>query len=429
MTATDTKKDYLLALKVMRLTRPTLINPTVVTSEKTDLPSNLFTKILENDITAVNGTETIAAGQFMLLPQSFGNIYLGETFSSYICVHNCTPNPVQSVSVKADLQSDKNRINLPIHASKSTSVTLNPDETLDDVIHHEVKEIGIHILVCEVHYTTPAGFQESFRKFFKFQVLKPLDVKTKFYNAETDEVYLEAQIQNITAGPICLESVELESSESYTVHSLNTLPNGESVFKSRNMLEPNNSCQFLYCIKPIPSLANDPRALKQANNIGKLDIIWRSNLGERGRLQTSQLQRSSVEHGDLRLTVIEANNTVKIGEPFNFTCRVTNTSERSMELQLNLSTKTKIGCSYTGATEFMLGTIESEKSKDFKLTVCPVRLGLITIAQLQLTDVFLKRTYEFDDFVQVFVVDQDRDDEQFEMEKFVQYGVEKMALS
>lgn len=78
---------------------------------------------------------------------------------------------------------------------------------------------------------------------------------------------------------------------------------------------------------------------------------------------------------------------------------------------------------------FQLGTIESEKSKDFKLTVCPVRLGLITIAQLQLTDVFLKRTYEFDDFVQVFVVDQDRDDEQFEVEKFVQYGMEKLALS
>lgn len=76
-----------------------------------------------------------------------------------------------------------------------------------------------------------------------------------------------------------------------------------------------------------------------------------------------------------------------------------------------------------------LGTIESEKSKDFKLTVCPVRLGLITISQLQLTDVFLKRTYEFDDFVQVFVIDQDRDDEQFEIQKFVQYGMEKITLS
>ena len=137
-----------------------------------------------------------------------------------------------------------------------------------------------------------AGLETSFRKFFKFQVVKPLDVKTKFYNAETDEVYLEAQIQNITAGPICLEKVDLESTEQYTVTSLNTLPNGESVFCSKNMLQPNNSCQFLYCIKPIAEIANDPKALKDANNIGKLDIVWRSNLGERGRLQTSQLQRS-----------------------------------------------------------------------------------------------------------------------------------------
>lgn len=28
-----------------------------------------------------------------------------------------------------------------------------------------------------------------------------------------------------------------------------------------------------------------------ANTVGKLDIVWRSNLGEKGRLQTSQLQR------------------------------------------------------------------------------------------------------------------------------------------
>lgn len=39
-------------------------------------------------------------------------------------------------------------------------------------------------LVCEVSYVTPAGTPLSFRKFFKFQVLQPLDIKTKFYNAE-----------------------------------------------------------------------------------------------------------------------------------------------------------------------------------------------------------------------------------------------------
>lgn len=47
-------------------------------------------------------------------------------------------------------------------------------------------------------------------------VNKPLDVKTKFYNTETDEVYLEAQIRNITAGPICLEKVALDASNSFS---------------------------------------------------------------------------------------------------------------------------------------------------------------------------------------------------------------------
>lgn len=83
----------------MRLTRPTLVSPEVIISESKDLPQNLFTQMVETDATAVRGSEQIAAGQFMLLPQSFGNIYLGETFSSYICVHNCTSHPVEEVRV------------------------------------------------------------------------------------------------------------------------------------------------------------------------------------------------------------------------------------------------------------------------------------------------------------------------------------------
>lgn len=207
--------------------------------------------------------------------------------------------------------------------------------------------------MCEVSYISPAGLPQSFRKFFKFQVLKPLDVKTKFYNAETDEILLEAQIQNITASTICLEKVELESSEHYTVQSLNTMENGESVFSSRKKLQTQNSCQFLYCIKPIPSIATDIKTLKAANNIGKLDIVWRSsNFAERGRLQTSTLQRSSVEYGDLRLTVVEAESICKISEPFDFKCRVINTSGRTMDLTLNLNTKPKKGCHYTGSSEY-----------------------------------------------------------------------------
>jgi hypothetical protein len=59
-------------LSVMRLTRPTLCSPVIVTSDSKDLPGNLLNNDLKNDITSVSGIETLSAGQFLLLPQSFG---------------------------------------------------------------------------------------------------------------------------------------------------------------------------------------------------------------------------------------------------------------------------------------------------------------------------------------------------------------------
>lgn len=73
--------------------------------------------------------------------------------------------------------------------------------------------------------------------------------------------------------------------------ALNTAATGRSVFGKVNVLQPQASRQFLYCLAPQPSLTGDVRLLSGATNIGKLDMVWRSNLGERGRLQTSQLQR------------------------------------------------------------------------------------------------------------------------------------------
>lgn len=84
----------------MRLTRPTLTSPLPVTSDSKDLPGNLLNEILQKDPTSVPGTETLAIGQCLLLPQSPVNIYLGETFSSYICVYSETQQTVSNVGVK-----------------------------------------------------------------------------------------------------------------------------------------------------------------------------------------------------------------------------------------------------------------------------------------------------------------------------------------
>lgn len=134
---------------VMRLTRPMLVAPQIISCEpSSDLPQQSYQTVLQNDPTVVSGCETgleLGSGQFMLLPQSFGNIYLGETFSSYICVHNCTTYQVEGVVVKADLKSNNSHITLPLNEKQQNPIILGPDDTFDDVIHYEVKECGTHM--------------------------------------------------------------------------------------------------------------------------------------------------------------------------------------------------------------------------------------------------------------------------------------------
>ena len=64
---------------------------------------------------------------------------------------------------------------------------LKPDQTIDIVMHHEVKEMGKHMLIVTLSYNVPNVIPNEpivLERYFKFQVKKPLDVKTKLYNAE-----------------------------------------------------------------------------------------------------------------------------------------------------------------------------------------------------------------------------------------------------
>uniref|UniRef100_A0A7N6A5G0 Trafficking protein particle complex subunit 13 n=1 Tax=Anabas testudineus TaxID=64144 RepID=A0A7N6A5G0_ANATE len=415
MEVNQAKQEHLLALKVMRLTKPTLFTNLPVTCEDRDLPGDLFGQLMREDPSTIKGAETLTLGEMLTLPQNFGNIFLGETFSSYISVHNDGNQIVKDILVKADLQTSSQRLNLS--ASNSAVAELKPECCIDDVIHHEVKEIGTHILVCAVSYSTQHGEKLYFRKFFKFQVLKPLDVKTKFYNAETDEVFLEAQIQNITTSPMFMEKVSLEPSMMYNVTELNAvkwiyiifytcflllLLVRESTFGKMSYLQPMDTRQYLYCLKPKPEYAEKAGVIKGVTVIGKLDIVWKTNLGERGRLQTSQLQRMAPGYGDIRLSLEVIPDTVNLEEPFEIICKITNCSERTMDLVLEMCNTRSIH--WCGVSGRQLGKLSPAASLSLPLTVFSSVQGLQSISGLRLTDTFLKRTYEYDDIAQVCVI-------------------------
>ena len=100
-------------------------------------------------------------------------------------------------------------------------VSLLPKQSVEFLFDHEIKELGIHILVCSAHYTpqlpssppkpgsspTRTSDRKFFRKFFKFQVLNPLSVKTKMNTLQDGIVCIEIQIQNLATVPLCLDKL------------------------------------------------------------------------------------------------------------------------------------------------------------------------------------------------------------------------------
>ena len=94
--------------------------------------------------------------------------------------------------------------------------------------------------------------------------------------SQSDEVFLEAQVQNVTSGPLCLEKVTLDPSQLFEVTALNEVEVAEekrSVFGKVNCLRPQDSRQYLYCLTPRPEVRANHRLMKGVTNIGKICTV------------------------------------------------------------------------------------------------------------------------------------------------------------
>ncbi|GLT82903.1 hypothetical protein SLE2022_012310 [Rubroshorea leprosula] len=86
----------------------------------------------------------------LVLPQSFGAIYLGETFCSYISINNSSNFEVRDVIIKAEIQTERQRI-LLLDTSKSPVESIRAGGRYDFIVEHDVKELGAHtLLYCTV---------------------------------------------------------------------------------------------------------------------------------------------------------------------------------------------------------------------------------------------------------------------------------------
>ncbi|KAG8891072.1 hypothetical protein FRB98_000081 [Tulasnella sp. 332] len=208
---------------------------------------------------------------------------------------------------------------------------LRPNEALEGVISHEIKELNQHVLACTVSYLLPDSLLHNhntgppenpdrpnlrvFRKYYKFTVTNPLSVKTKVHTpksptalmsrTEREKVFLEVHVQNLSTEPMCFERMALECVDGWDAEDINvwTPPLGDgggveenatgmitSVFSGATaVMQPQDIRQYLYILTPkVESIPAIPAIHQPGSNIplGRLDISWRT-----GRLLTSVLSR------------------------------------------------------------------------------------------------------------------------------------------
>ncbi|KAH9080821.1 hypothetical protein Ae201684P_007909 [Aphanomyces euteiches] len=279
-----------------------------------------------------------ALSNMLLLPDSFGNIYLGETFSSYISVINQFACDLHQVGLT--LQTPTSRSDLLDKRSSRGGATppMNPTPTLsagsnlDMAVEYELNEVGVHTLRVGVTYLDPLTSEpKSLRKFYRFQVLNPLTITFKHVLIK-EESYVEAKIHNITQTPLHIDTIEFVPSPPFQAHEL--------AADSKSLVLPEDAIQRTFKVTAAAHVDLNAGAM----NLGRLEVAWMSAMGEAGRMQTQPVVRKVASAKEASVSIILPDPCrAVVGEPFVATFVIENHTTRPMHLQLQLRRELMVG--------------------------------------------------------------------------------------
>ncbi|KAG0146708.1 hypothetical protein CROQUDRAFT_657063 [Cronartium quercuum f. sp. fusiforme G11] len=365
---------HLLAIKVLRAARPTFHHP----------PIHHCPTQYTLDIPPLPSFEP-ASSTSLTLPNSFGLIHLGQTFHGLVSVqHEGDGEPAENAVLRVEMHTTANKIQL---AEIGPSRVEFGKPGLELAVKHEIKELGLHTLVCTVSYDQVSSLVKSsdekaegapvstgqvsrnFRKLYKFQVSNPLSVKTKVFvptNAHQASVplpsainasfssklrnliYLEVQIMNQTPQPIVFEHVKLipptEQLEELEYNDLNLERSTGLLPRSLSLLYAGDASQFLFSIVH-PTNETTSQELKPIQVLGRLDLAWRGKMGEPGKVQTSALTRklnpppTEVNSGSGPELLVEDFDraSIQVGKPFKVTYLIRFPSKSQSHSTLSLT--------------------------------------------------------------------------------------------
>ena len=326
------------SLKVLRLSRPSFAEQHPLPRNNPTIPQSLSLASLPTD----SPDSDFVLSPLLSLPQSFGSVYVGETFTCSLSANNellsaQTNKSVSAIRLVAEIQSPSHSTPLELQQSRSGSIgnldnlddldnelddskPIAPGTSLQHIVRFDLKEQGKHVLAVNVSYAEstldPNGHQTSgrirtFRKLYQFEAQACLGVRTKATELAASEnptdsksrllrYVLEAQLENLNEDILVLESAVLQARRPFKATSLNwDMPSDvkeddQEIIKLPT-LSPRDVMQVAFLVEQQPGVAEGlddlTASLKRDGRVslGQLTIGWRSAMGEPGSLSTGNL--------------------------------------------------------------------------------------------------------------------------------------------
>ncbi|GAX16141.1 hypothetical protein FisN_3Hh378 [Fistulifera solaris] len=239
----------------------------------------------------------------LCLPDSLA-VYVGECFTAYLGILNTSSNwPIRRLRVSAQLQTPSQRWQLPSRLDNVTGgIDIEPLSGKDAIVSHLIEEPGQHILRVEVAYMTADGGSKTFRKFYRFQVTAPLEIRQSIFRCGDSCCFVTIDVEyNLSSSssenkpasetPLVISDASFVPSdglEAVRIHpsSINESVTALSLFDQCTILNKGSCLRYLFRVEAVTPEAI-LRGISADDVLGKAVFRWRKAMGETGECSSS----------------------------------------------------------------------------------------------------------------------------------------------
>ncbi|KAM3172789.1 hypothetical protein ACTXT7_013821 [Hymenolepis weldensis] len=265
---------------------------------------------------------------------------------------NATYNIYRTVYHKADNKEGEKEIDIPLSFTKSFkfTVSLNFSENIISKClipfsisqHRECATKALRVWPdVEVLLQQSKQMRKQGHEYKAFydqacnSVDKPFNFKQTQHPTSGSEIYVDAEIENLTPQALMIERIAFEPGPMLKVTDMNNVVdwvrNKQEGRPTSGFMAPRDIWRLLYRTQPLNPSKSPSNSSNEGEVLGHMDIAWRSAMGETGRLLTQDYKVEPHHYNEISMKVIELPTQVTVENPFKLVCEISNRSTRVLE--------------------------------------------------------------------------------------------------